>query len=155
MHTFKDSAGRTWPLHIDVTAIKRVRELVGVDLLKACEGEVISQLADDPVMLVDVVCALLRPQMDAREITDEQLAEALVGDAIDAASTALVEDLISFFQAGKRSVLTKLHEKLTRLYQAREQVALTGLDAVPLERIIATAMTEAGASSTSSPASAA
>ena len=33
MQTFRDNAGRTWTVAIDVAAIKRVRSLIGYDLL--------------------------------------------------------------------------------------------------------------------------
>ena len=34
MRTFTDNAGRTWTIQVNVTAVKRVRGLVGIDLYK-------------------------------------------------------------------------------------------------------------------------
>ena len=39
MKTFNDTAGRTWTVTINVDAVKRLKSLLGVNLMDAVEGE--------------------------------------------------------------------------------------------------------------------
>lgn len=96
MRTFKDNAGRDWTVAINVNAIKRVRDLAKVNLLDVFEGKLIDRLAADPVLLCDVLYAVCKPQADTAGVSDEQFGEALAGDAIELATKALLEELVSF-----------------------------------------------------------
>ena len=97
MKVFKDNAGRTWTISVNVAAIKRVISLVGVNLLDAAGGKLIQSMISDPVKLVDVLYALCQPEAVRLGVTDEQFGEAMAGDAIDLATTAMLEDLADFF----------------------------------------------------------
>ena len=46
MKTFKDNAGRTWTITINVDTVKRVRDLLGEDLLDV--KQVLERLMIDP-----------------------------------------------------------------------------------------------------------
>ena len=83
MKTFKDNAGRSWDISVTVDAVKRVRSLLDVDLMEAAAGKLIQQLADNPVLLCDVIYCIVKPQADEREVTDEDFGKAMAGDAID------------------------------------------------------------------------
>jgi len=112
MRTFNDNAGRTWTVTVNVDAIKRVRSLLGVDLLGILDGKLIENLAADPVLLCDVLYALVKPEADARGVPDEDFGRAMAGDAVDHATTALLEELVDFFPLAKRRLLRKALEKL-------------------------------------------
>ena len=96
MRSFKDNQGRQWSVEINVTAIKRVRGLTGEDLMQVIEGTLIEKLIRDPVLLCDVVYALCKPEADARSVSDEEFGKAMAGDAIEAATTAVLEELVGF-----------------------------------------------------------
>jgi hypothetical protein len=96
MQTFRDNAGRTWTVAIDVAAIKRVRSLIGYDLLAVLDGTGTQALVSDPVLLVDVLYALCRPETDRLAVTDEDFGRSMAGDAIEHATQALLEELVSF-----------------------------------------------------------
>ena len=115
MRSFKDNAGRTWTIAINVDAIKRVRAVAKIDLLTAIDGKLFQQLADDPVLLVDTIYCVCKPEADAQGITDEDFGRAMAGDAVDAATTAFLEELIDFFPSQKRRPLLKALEKLIAL----------------------------------------
>ncbi len=162
MRTFQDSKGRAWTIHIDVNTIRRVKARVGVDLLLVIEGKLLHELAENPILMVDTLFAVCEPQAQAGGITDVDFAEGLVGDAIDQALTALMEDLVGFFPKGKRQVLATLQSKLNRVYEARTDLSMRRMEAIDLEKAIDQAIAETdddgtppnvGASSTSSPAS--
>lgn len=96
MRQFKDNAGRTWTVDINVATLKRVRGLTGVDLMQVIEGTLIEKLIRDPVLLCDVVHAVCKPEADAAKVSDEEFGKAMAGDAIEAATQAVLDELISF-----------------------------------------------------------
>jgi hypothetical protein len=83
MRTFNDNAARSWTVQINVDAIKRVRDLVKVNLLEVVEGKLIEQLVSDPILLCDVIYAVCKPEADAKSVTDVDFGKAMAGDAID------------------------------------------------------------------------
>ena len=161
MKTFTDSAGRAWTVTINVDAIKRVKSLVKVNLLEAMEGKLLERLADDPVLLCDVLFALCKPQADAQGVKDEDFGRAMAGDVIDAATTAFLEELCGFFPKGRRELLSKALDKLRKLESIALSAAGTKLDSPELEERLlkliregdAPAPTSAGGSSGNSPGS--
>src|SRR5690606_36486963 len=99
MRTFKDSEGREWAIAINVATARRVKDLAGVDLLSASDGKLLHELADDPMLLANVLWAIVQPQAQSREVSDEQFGQALGGESIDKATTALLQELVDFFPA--------------------------------------------------------
>jgi hypothetical protein len=157
MKTFTDSQGRTWSLVINVSAIKRVRDVLGVDLLDVANGELLSRLADDPCVLVDVLFALCKPEADAKNITDEDFGRGMVGGVLDEASSALMKELLDFFPSAQRArALGKLLKHLAAQEAAVAEMA-KALDATsaPADLRPAPADLRPGGSSGNSPASAA
>ena len=116
MKSFSDNKGRTWTLEVNVATVKRVRGLCKVDLNSIVEldknnrpsAELLERLSSDPVLLVDVLFAVCKPQADKLGITDEDFGESMAGDAIENATTALLEEIIDFFPAAKRLVMQKI-----------------------------------------------
>jgi hypothetical protein len=103
MKTFQDTAGRTWTLAINVDAIKRVRDLLGIALNKIGENNFkpLDDILSDPVTLVDVVFCLCKPDADAKGVSDSDFGKAMSGDAIFAAADAFVEELADFFPSAR------------------------------------------------------
>lgn len=124
MHTFTDNSGRVWTLSVNVAAMKRVRALCGVDLASIVEVDdndkpsfkLLEQLSSDPILLVDVLYAVCKPEADARNVNDEDFAAAILGNVITAATDALLEDIIDFFPEPKRRMLKQLLT-LTRRFE--------------------------------------
>jgi hypothetical protein len=142
MKTFTDNAGRTWTLVINVDAIRRVRSLAGVNLMDAVDGNLIERLVADPVLLCDVIYAVAKPEADANKVTDEEFGRSMAGDAIDHATTALLEELVDFFPRDRRRLLTKAMEKLRKLNQMAVAAVETKLDSGSLERQMEAALAE-------------
>jgi len=140
--TFQDSAGRTWSVSIHIDAVKRVRDLVGVDLLEAVGGKLLDKLTTDPVLLCDVLFALCKEEADTRGVTDVEFGKGLAGDAIDGATTAFLEELVSFFPKGRRGVLAKVIKKLGMVQSRVIEAAETRLDSPELEAEIEQAITQ-------------
>ena len=142
MKTFIDNAGRTWTVAINVDAIKRVRDVAQVNLLEVIEGKLLERLIGDPVLLCDVIYAVCKTESDAKSITDVDFGRAMGGDAIDGATTALLEELVDFFPQGRRRVLSKALTKLKTLETAALNAVETRLDSPELEAQMAAELAE-------------
>lgn len=136
MRTFSDNAGRTWSLTINVDAIKRVRGLLNVDLMQAVDGQLLERLVTDPVLLCDIVYVLCKPEADSKSVTDEQFGQAMAGDAIDQATTALLEELVGFFPQAKREVLRKALDKLKTLETKVLDAVSARIDSGEIDRML-------------------
>jgi hypothetical protein len=136
MRSFKDNKNHTWTINITVAAIKRVRALCDIDLYSLVEiGEdgksntaLLEHLSRDPVLLIDAIYAVCKPEADALGISDEEFGEAMAGDAIDEAAAAFLDELVDFFPGMKRRALKKILEASHRFEEAAKQRLTTILD---------------------------
>lgn len=114
MSKFKDNEGRQWEVAVNVTAVKRCRSLLGVDLPALVDDgfQGLAALMADTTKLMDVVYVLCKSQADARGLTDETFGEAIAGDVIGAAGDAFKEAFADFFSDPKvREALRKVFAK--------------------------------------------
>ena len=156
MHTFNDTQGRTWTVTINVDAIRRVRALLNINLLETVEGKLLERLITDPVLLCDILFALIQPEAEAKQVSDEDFGRALGGDVLDHATTALLEELVDFFPSGRRQVFRKALEKLKQLEGIALETATRRLESSELEQQMAAALASTrGSSSGNSPESSA
>ncbi len=153
MKTFSDNAARAWTVQVNVGAIKRVRDLAQVNLLEVIEGKLLERLISDPVLLCDVIYCLCQPEADAKGISDEEFGRAMGGDAIDGATTALLEELVDFFPQAKRRVLAKALAKLQKLQATALAAVETRLDSPELEKHLEAQLRQLGSLSGSVPES--
>ena len=115
MPCFKDINGKNWPVHITVGSLKRVKNMTDVDLI-AADQKLFETLAEDPITLVNVLYAAVKPEADSAGVTDDQFGEALAGDALFDATEALMESLCDFFpQPAKRALMKKAMGKFRKL----------------------------------------
>lgn len=120
MPQFKDLKGRTWDVSVNISSVKRTRDLTGVDLLDTKSGAVFERLASDPVMLIDVLYAICKPQADAVGVDDIAFGEAMAGDPIDEASRVLIDAIVGF--TPNPSVRAALGEVAKKLNEAQGRV---------------------------------
>jgi len=161
MKVFKDNQNRPWTIVVNVAAVKRVRSLLEINLLDVVKldeknrpnVDLLEQLASDPVLLCDVIYCICKPEADTQQISDEDFGAAMGGDAIEHATTALLEELVDFFPEAKRLVLRKLMNAGEKVKIRMEKALKLELDNPELERELEKQVTEYIASSTSSPAS--
>ncbi len=159
MRSFKDNQGRQWSVEINVTAIKRVRGLTGEDLMQVIEGTLIEKLIRDPVLLCDVVYAICKPEADSRSISDEEFGKAMAGDAIEAATTAVLEELVGFCPSPRdRANLGRVLHATRKVMDRARDLVEKKLDSGELDRLadrLLSGEATAGSSSTSAPESSA
>ncbi len=158
MRTFKDNAGRQWSVEINVAALKRVRGLTGTDLMQVIEGTLIEKLIRDPVLLCDVVYAICKPEADTRTppVSDEEFGKAMAGDVIEAATTAVLEELVSFCPSPRdRANLGRVLQATTKLMERARDLVQKKLDSGELDRLADRLLATAGGLSGSAPGSSA
>ncbi len=128
MKSFTDNLGRTWTLVVNVATIKRVRALCGVDLNSIVEVEdgkpsakLLERLSGDPVLLVDVLYAVCKPECDRLGVSDEDFGAAMTGDSIESATQALLDEVIDFFPETKRRAFRKILSASRRFGEAAKK----------------------------------
>ena len=161
MKCFKDNQNRNWTIVVNVAAVKRVRSLLDINLLDVVKldeknrpnVDLLEQLASDPVLLCDVIYCICKPEADAQKISDEDFGNAMGGDAIEHATTALLEELVDFFPEAKRLVLRKLMNAGEKVKLQMEKALKLELENPQLEKELEKQVTQYITSSTSSPVS--
>jgi hypothetical protein len=159
MKCFKDNQNRNWTIVVNVAAVKRVRSLLEINLLDVVKldeknrpnVDLLEQLASDPVLLCDVIYCICKPEADAQNISDEDFGMAMGGDAIEHATTALLEELVDFFPEAKRLVLRKLMNAGGKVKHQMEKALKLELDNPQLDKELEKQVTQYITSSTSSP----
>ena len=133
MKSFTDNTGRTWTLAVNVGTIKRVRALCDVNLANIItisgatpKVDLLERLGSDPVLLVDVLYAAVKPEADTKGVSDQEFGQAMSGDAIEMATTALLDEVIDFFPETKRKVFRKILDA-TRRFETKGKAALQAL----------------------------
>jgi hypothetical protein len=152
MQSFKDNAGRQWSVEINVATLKRVRGLTGTDLMQVIEGTLIEKLIRDPVLLCDVAYAICKPEADTRSVSDEDFGKAMAGDAIEAATTAVLEELVGFCPSPRdRANLGRVLQATKKVMERARDLVEKKLDSGELDRLADRLLETAGASSISAP----
>lgn len=113
MPSFKDTEGRVWTLRITVAAIRRIKEIAGIDLGDFSvfgEGGPFSDLGSDSCRLVEIVYAAVKPEADVLGVTMEKFMESFVGETVVKASEALLESLADFFPGSQGLLIRRALE---------------------------------------------
>ena len=152
MRGFKDNAGRNWTVALTVDAIRRVRSLLNVDLCNLLDGAppLLAKLELDPVLLCDVLFALVKPEADAQSVSDVEFGRAMGGECLTLAQDALFQELSDFFRQRRRMDLAKAIQKQAQLVAAAVRTAESKVEAISEEAAVATIF---GSSSGNSPGS--
>lgn len=161
MKQFTDNKGRKWEITIEVAAAKRMRSLAGFDVMeliafKTGEKSLLERLESDPALLCDAIYAACKPFADAQGISDVDFGEAMAGDAIERATAAFLAECVDFFpnttdRVNLRTVMEKA-DKAAELIRSAQAERVAALDP---EKIVASALKNAGSASTDAPASSA
>lgn len=118
MRSFTDNKNRRWEIELNVYQMKRVRSLLGVDLVNVItlgeDGKVkvdlIDRIANDPCLLVDILYVLVESEAKKENISDVDFGSSLAGEAIEMATKAFLDELVDFFPGARRLFLKKAVE---------------------------------------------
>lgn len=126
---FRDSQNRQWVLALDAPTIRKIKEILGINLADI-KSDPIAALESDPVTLVDVLWLAVEDKAAAIGVTDIAFGKSLSdgdGAIIGAATEALAEAILNFFPPGKRSHLRSLFEKNREIQTKAADLALARL----------------------------
>lgn len=133
MKPFTDNQRHAWNLTIDVPTIRRVREELEIDLGNL-DGQLLQRIGEDPVLLVDLLWVLVRPQAEALKVTDEEFGRGLAGEAIAQATDALLGAVLEFLPSRKRKLLDEALKKLRALEELTTAKGVEVLESDAIDR---------------------
>lgn len=119
MKVFKDRNSKSWEISITVGTIKRVKDILGINLLDAVSTDLLDQVRTDPVFLCDLLYVICKPQADRDGVSDIDFGEGLAGDSIADATEAFLSELVDFFPSSQRNLLKKA---LAKVEKAEDQM---------------------------------
>ena len=139
--SFTTAQGKVFTFHINVYAIKNVKEKTGVDLGKLLNpGQTnLQSLLEDPAALCDVMFVLCEDQAKNYGMTDQQFGEAMFGDVFSEAAEAFMVAYASFCPAHQREILMKslemgksqVEQQKTEALEQLERLGIQGLTSTP------------------------
>jgi hypothetical protein len=135
---FCTTDGVEWEIRVNVLAIKRVEEATSLRLTAIVDDEATRQaVLGDDLRFVDVLIALIRPQMEARQRSVESVLEAMDAATLEQAVQAIMEGVFDFFPEPRKGLLVKAWEKtraaMEKLGAAQMAVANQRIDAIDVE----------------------
>jgi hypothetical protein len=158
MQAFKDTAGRTWEITINVATVRRVRgSCLKLDLMKLVDdgAKGLTDLLNDIVAFVDLLYVLCQPQADQLGVTDIQFGESMGGDSLDQAADAFMKEFIDFFPQKKaRENLHQLMSKsksVSQILMDRGASEVANLDPESIAEKLMSSLTTRQALSASTP----
>lgn len=139
MQILKMSNGREWVLKINIATVMQVRARVlrrngqPLDLMQivnvsnaadpgAAKMDLLEEIVGDSLLLVEIIYALLKPQLDVAKITEEEFYISLSGDDIENAVDILMRELIDFFPEAKKRVLRKIWDHIGKIQTRAQQM---------------------------------
>jgi len=128
--SFKDANGTQWDTSVTVGSIRRVKGVTGVDLANIFDEKVYGQLVSDPFMLIDVIVALIKPQLDERDVKEDAFAELCNGSTVELATESLMRSIAEFFPAPKRKPLLHIWERSQESQLKMGELAIQKIDQV-------------------------
>lgn len=150
MSQFKDNEGRTWEVAIDIRVARRVRDMLGIDLLNSAEA--LPSLLSDAYRLADVLYVVCMEQAEKLKVSDVDFGRGLAGDAIEHGTKALIDSLILFSPSRQRPLLQSLREKTDALAEKIMEGAEQRLESLDIDEEAQKILDSAGPISTTSPA---
>lgn len=156
MATFKTLDGHEWVVDVTYLTVKRVRDLCGVNVLDICnlDSGTLSGWVSDDIKVLEVVCAVVRPQLAERDMSDEQFFAACDGGVLKEAVERLVDRVSDFFQEPRKGLVKKVIAKLRETEKKMEATAAAAIEHALQQCDFEAALQMPGSSVSTSPASA-
>lgn len=139
---FTTTDGTKFTLPVNMLTVKRVRELCGVDVLDifGASGQ-LSGYINDNVKLVEVICAVVRPQLKELDWSDEEFFGRCKGDALARATDLLCDEVTDFFPEPRKGLvkqaLAKVRAAMTEMERRQVEAAQRVIDALDCESVLA------------------
>ena len=131
---FQDRQGKMWGLQIDLPACRRVRDLVGINLLTLHLARLLQELSD-PIRLCEVLWAACKPEADAAGLDLDAflrrmaVAIAPVTDALLTGPGGLADFFQSLGQTEKANQLRTVWSRVKAMESLTPETATAAVDA--------------------------
>ncbi len=109
---FKDRAGRSWSIKVDLGVLRAVKESHGIDLQRVATDPRVLEVIDDHCALAEILGIILAAQLELAGVTSEDFESALDGEALLAATLAIVRAIRDFLPATHAKLVTQLHKTM-------------------------------------------
>lgn len=143
MATFKDAIGREWHVSLDGPKIRAVREKFKEIKFDPIAGDAYDKVYGDDLLLIDVLAALCRTQIEERKLSVDDFASQIYGDAITAALAAFHQSQMDFSPSSRRELLRAAAAKTEKVREAAMSKAMDWLASPELDREIEAALDNA------------
>lgn len=154
--TFTTTDGTRFLVPVNYLTVKRVRELCGVNVLDILgPGEQLSGFLADDVKLLEVVCAIVRPQLKELDWSDDQFFSVVDGEVIRAATNCLIDEVTEFFPEPRKGLVAKVIAKVRAAATAMEAKQVAAAEAAISKADFGVALLTPGNSGSTLPASSA
>ena len=148
---FHDKTGQRWDLSLNINAIRRVKNVTGINLLRLLdEPAMLTDLSADSIAFVDAIYCICKPQADSINVNDESFGEAFDGTVLESATSAFLSAVVDFFPGARRGTLQKVLDRAMTQVSQQEAKLQTALMDGTIDRAIDQAMAD-GVNSGESP----
>lgn len=115
MPSFIDSLNRSWTIEINYLSVRQLRSALNVDLMSVVEkdSDLLLRLANDEILLVDVISVLLSDQIKSRGLDESQFASGMLGAGLQSAVDALIEGIADFSRPQKGAVIRRTWQAIS------------------------------------------
>lgn len=144
---FNDCLGQRWDTAVTASTIRRVQSETQTNLLGLVDAKtgLLQKCYDDPVALFSILCAVVRPQIVALGLTDDEFGDRLDTESLCEASVdAMLDGVVGFFPPERRAILARALGKLRAARTAARakavRVATERLESPELDKLIAEAL---------------
>jgi hypothetical protein len=131
-----------WTVRVDVETIRRVKRELQIDLTQLTnvtaesnEISLLQRLHFDDVLLVDLISVILTPQILEREMSAEDFARCMLGDAIALAMESLIAAVINFTRPQRRGLIESAWQKSKLSESSATQQMISNLEKLPIEQM--------------------
>lgn len=121
MSSFQDRDKIEWRVELDAPTIESIKADHGVNLV-SFDNDPLGPMRNDPMLLVTVISALCREQIDAKGLSPIQFAKRLPSPP-DPMLDALRDAVINFFPSGRASHIREVLEKFGQMSEKTDQIA--------------------------------
>ena len=148
MRQFTDTKERVWDVELNVRQMKRVRDVLGIDLVNVIQAgkdgavatDTLDRVANDPILLVDILWVLCEGQAKTAGVTDDDFGSSLAGDSISDATRAFLDELVDFFPGARRLFLKKAVDLARKFETENAQMLEKALASPEFEERLKTAV---------------
>lgn len=155
MAKFKTLDGKEWVIDVTYLTVKRVRDLCGVNVLDICnlDKESLSGWVADDLKVLEVLCAVVRPQLADLNMADDEFFAVCDGQVLKEAVERLVDQVSDFFQEPRKGLVKKVIAKLRETERKMEAQAARAIEQALSQCDFEAALKTHGSSGSISPAS--